>query len=114
MVEVTDRRFRERLAKHCHAFLPFLIPDHREPFDVCEVLDVEFDVRPQRASFPAVETGHIEQHAQFSMLPDESFELRHKVLVIRLGQLAADVNREHLPAVFFIELNGHFGFLSFV
>jgi hypothetical protein len=61
-----------------------------------------------------VETGHIEHEAQFSVLPEESFELGHKVLVIGLCQLPADVNHEHLPAVFFIELNGHFAFLSFV
>ena len=107
VIEVSDRRFRERLAERRHAVLPFLIPDHREPFDVGEVFDVELDVLPQRAGFPAVKTGHVEQHAQFSVLPDESLELGHKVLVICFGQLPADVNDENLPAVFFIELNGH-------
>ena len=67
-----------------------------------------------RAGFPAVEAGHIEQHAQFSVLPDESLELGHKVLVICFYQLPADVNGENLPAVFFIELNGHFRLLWFV
>ena len=63
---------------------------------------------------PAVETGHVEQHAQFSVLPEESLELGHKVLVIRFRQLPADVNNENLPAVFFVELNGHFELLWFV
>ena len=44
---------------------------------------------------------------QFSVLPDEPLELGHKVLVICFCQLPADVNDENLPAVFFIELNGH-------
>jgi len=38
-------------------------------------------------------------------LPDESLELRHKVLVIRLYQLAADMHIDQLATVFFIELN---------
>jgi hypothetical protein len=49
-----------------------------------------------------VEAGHVKQQAQFSVLPDESLELGHKVLVIRFRQLPADVNDENLPAVFFI------------
>ena len=61
-----------------------------------------------------METGHVEQRAQFSMLPDESLELGHKVLVICFYQLPADMNGEHLPAIFFIELNGHFRLLWFV
>src|ERR1035441_3722633 len=55
-----------------------------------------------RAGFPAVEPGHVEQQAQLAVLPDEPLELGHKALVIRWCQL---------PAVFFIELNGHFGLL---
>jgi hypothetical protein len=46
------------------------------------------------------------------VLPDESLELGHKMFVIRLYQLPADVNDEHHPVVFFIKLNGHF--LSFI
>jgi hypothetical protein len=68
-----------------------------------------FYVLPQRAAFPAVETGHIEQQAQFSVLPDKSLELGHKVLIVRCCQLPADVNDEKLAAAFFIELNGHSG-----
>src|SRR5579871_241080 len=109
VIEVSDRRFRERFAECRHAVLPFLFPDHREPLDVGEVPDIELDVFPHRASVPAMETGHIEQQAQFSVLPEESLELRHKVLVICFYQLPADVNSENLPAVFFIKLNGHWG-----
>jgi hypothetical protein len=54
-----------------------------------------------------VETDHVEQHAQFSVLPEESLELGHKVLVICFYQLPADVNDENLSAVFFTQLNGH-------
>jgi hypothetical protein len=78
------------------------------------VCDPEFEVLPRRASFPTVEGGHIEQQAQLSVLPDESIELGYKVLVICFYQLTADVNDKHVPAVFFIELNGHFELLSFV
>jgi hypothetical protein len=48
------------------------------------------------------------------VLPDESLELGHKVLVICLCQFPADVNDQNLPGVFFTELNGHFELLSFV
>jgi hypothetical protein len=44
-------------------------------------------------------------------LPDESLELGHKVLIIGLYEPPAEVKDEHLPAVFFVHLNGHFGFL---
>jgi hypothetical protein len=107
VIEVSGCRFRERFAEGRHAVVPFLFPNHREPFDVGEVPNVELDVFPHSAGIPAVETGHIEQHAQFSVLPKESLELRHKVLVIRSYQLPADVNDENLSAVLFIELNAH-------
>src|ERR1700722_7304486 len=109
MVEVSDGRFGERLAERRHAGLPLRVPYHRKAFDVAEVFHVELDVLPQRAAFPAVETGHVEQQAQFSVLPDKSLELRHKVLIVRCCQLPADVNDENLAAAFFIELNGHSG-----
>lgn len=41
------------------------------------------------------------------MHSDKPLELGHKVRVIHLGQLPADVNGEHFPAVVFIELNRH-------
>ena len=37
MIEVSDRRFRERFAERCHAFLPFLLADHRQAVNVAEV-----------------------------------------------------------------------------
>jgi hypothetical protein len=48
------------------------------------------------------------------VLPDESLELGHKVLVICFYQLPADVNDEKLPAVFLTELNGHLALLCFI
>ena len=53
--------------------------------------------------------GHIEQHAQLSVLPHEAFELRHEPLVVRDDQFPGDVNCEHFPAVFFLNLNRHNG-----
>ena len=44
MIEVSDRHFREGLAKRCHTFLPPLFPDHRESFDVGEVFDAKLDI----------------------------------------------------------------------
>src|SRR5208283_146304 len=113
VIEVSDRSFRERPAERRHALLPPLFSDHRESIDVGKVFDGELGILPHRCGFPSVKAGHIEQHAQLPVLSYESLELRHKVLVIRLYQLAADVNYEHLPAVFFIEFNGHFGLLCF-
>ena len=60
MIEVSDCRFCEWLAKSRHAALPLLVPDHREALNVCVVFDIELDVLPQRARFPAVEACHIE------------------------------------------------------
>ena len=91
--------------------LPPLFPDHRESFDIGEVSNGELGALPQRAGFPSVETGHIEQHTQLSVLLDEAFELGHKLFLIRLYQLPCDVNDEHRPVVFFIELNRHFELL---
>jgi hypothetical protein len=108
MFEVSDHRIRERLAERRHAVLPLLLPNHRESLDVGEMMNGELGVLPQRASFPAMEAGHIEQHAQLSVLPNESVKLRYKSLVIGLYQYPVDVNGEHLPVVFFIELNWHF------
>jgi hypothetical protein len=107
MVEVSDRRFRERLAERRHAMLPLFVSDHREPLYVCKVFDVELDVLPQRSGFPTVKPGHVEQDTQFAVLPDESLELGLETLVIYFCELPADVNDQNLPAVLFIELNGH-------
>jgi hypothetical protein len=63
VIEVFDRRFRERLADRHHDVLPLLIPDHRKPFDTGEVFGVKLDFLPDRGGFPAMETGHVEQHA---------------------------------------------------
>ena len=60
-----------------------------------------------RAGIPAGETGHIEQHTHFSVLPEQSLEFGHKIRVICLNQLPADFHDEYLAAVFFVELNGH-------
>jgi hypothetical protein len=67
----------------------------------------DIDVLPQRASFPTMETGHVEQYMQISLMPNESLEFRQQTLIIRLGQLPADVNSEHFFAVLFIYVNGH-------
>src|SRR5664279_2320596 len=114
VIEVSDHRFRERLAECRHALLPLPFPDHGESLDIGKVCETEFEVLPRRASFPAVEAGHIEQHAQLSVLPDESLELGYKVLAICFYQLPEDVNDENLPAVFFIEVNRHWALLRFV
>ncbi|MGA8149058.1 MAG: hypothetical protein WB870_16005 [Gallionellaceae bacterium] len=103
MIEVTDLRFCKRLAEHSHAVLPLLVTEHREPFNVGEVFDAELEVVPGRTGVPATESGHVEQHAQLPVLPNEPFNLWHKLLIIRLYQLAADVNDEQLAVVFFIE-----------
>ena len=111
MIEVTDLRFCKRLAKDRHAVLPLLFSDHRESFNVGEVFDAELEVLPGRTGVPAVETGHVEQHAQLPVLPNKPFNLWHKVFVIRFYQLAADVNDEYISAIFFFKLNGYFGLL---
>ncbi len=54
MIEVSDSRFRERLAECRHALLPLLFSDHRESLDIGKVCDTELDVLPRRAGFPAV------------------------------------------------------------
>ncbi len=63
VIEVSDRRFRERLENYRHAVLPLLIPDHRYRFDVGEVFYFDLDILPRRACVPAVETGQVEQDA---------------------------------------------------
>jgi hypothetical protein len=54
------------------------------------------------SSHRAVEGCHVEKYSQFSVLPDESLELGHKVLAVFCYQLPADLKHESLPAVFFI------------
>ncbi len=41
VIEVSDHRFRERLAENRHAVLPLLFTDHCEPFNIGVVLDTE-------------------------------------------------------------------------
>jgi hypothetical protein len=113
MIKVSDNRFRERLAKHRHALLPPLFSDHGESLDIAEVFHAEFEILPRRTGLPALKGAHIKQHAQFSVLPDESFELGHKVFIIRFFQFATDMNNKPLATIFFIDLNGHFIFLLF-
>ena len=56
-----------------------------------------------------METGHVEQHAQFSVLLDELFKLRHETFVVCLGQNPADVNGQKISSRQFIDVNRHFG-----
>jgi hypothetical protein len=69
VIEVLHFWFRERLAEDRHDVLPLHVANHREPFDAGEMFDVELDFLPDRRRFPALETGHVEQHAQFPVLP---------------------------------------------
>lgn len=41
------------------------------------------------------------------MLRDEPLECGHEVLVVGLDQFSTNVNDERLPAVLFLELDGH-------
>ena len=75
MIKVSNRRFRKGPEEDSHAVLPLLMANHRKPFDIGEVFYVELDVLPRRACVPAVEIAHVEQNAQFTVLPDESLEL---------------------------------------
>lgn len=45
---------------------------------------------------------------------DEALELKHKVFMVRLGQLSVDVNGEQFSVFFFIEFNGDNSVLLFV
>ena len=98
VIEVVNGRFHEWLAKPRHHHLPIHISDHRASFNIGKMFDVELDFLPDGRGFPTVETGHVEQHAQFSVLLDELFKLRHETFVVRLGQNPADVNVEKIPA----------------
>src|SRR5674476_1074090 len=46
VIEVANRRFRERLAECRHALLPLLFPDHGESLDVGEMFDAKLEVLP--------------------------------------------------------------------
>ena len=92
MIEVSAPRSRERLEERRHTVLPFLIPDHGQPFDIGKMFHVKLDVLPHGAAFPAMEIAHVKKHAKFPMSLEESLELRHKLLVICLHQLPADVH----------------------
>ncbi|MHB1215170.1 MAG: hypothetical protein ACYCY9_09305 [Thiobacillus sp.] len=113
VIEVSNHRACERLAERRHAVLPLFFPDHREALDVGVVFDAELEVLPGCTGVPAVKTGHVELHAQLPVLPNKPFNLWNKLLVMRFCQLSADMNGEQFSAVFFTELNGHFGFLWF-
>ena len=49
------------------------------------MLQVELDVLPQRAQFPAVEIDHLQQHANFAMLANPLLDERPEVLVVGLA-----------------------------
>jgi hypothetical protein len=60
------------------------------------------DGMPRCPSFSPTIASHIDQHAQFSVLPEQPLELRHEVLVICFLKFPAKVDNENIPAVFFI------------
>ena len=82
--------------------------DHGQSFDIDEVFGIKLEFLTDCRRLPTVETGHVEQHAQLSVLPDELFKFRREPLIIRLGQNPGDVNRWKIPAVVFIYVNRHF------
>jgi hypothetical protein len=44
-----------------------------------------------------MKTGHIEQHAQYRVPPEQSIKLGYKVLAIGFCQLPADMDDENPP-----------------
>jgi hypothetical protein len=72
----------QNVAIPCHSVLPPRFPDHREPFHIGEMFDAKLEIFPARAYFPALEAGHVEQQAQFSVLAHESLDLGYKLLKI--------------------------------
>ena len=93
VIEVVNGRFHERLAKPGHHHLSVHVSDHRASFNVGKMFDVELEFLPDGCGFPAMETSHVEQHAQLSMLLDRLFKLRHETFVVGPRQNPADVNR---------------------
>ena len=51
-----------------HPFLPLLVADDGQPFDVFPMLQIELQVFPQGSGRPAVEVLHDEQDAEPSVL----------------------------------------------
>ncbi len=68
---------------------------------------------PAKCFMSNLMSSHINEHAQFSVLREQSLELGHKVLVVGLYQFPTDVKDQHLAAVFCTDLNGILSFLHF-
>ena len=66
--------------------------DHREPFDVREMLQVEPNVGPECRRSPASEDHHLEQDIDLAVSFNEPSELRQKTLVIPMSEITADAH----------------------
>jgi hypothetical protein len=108
VIEVVNVCLHERLAKHRHYYLPVHVSDHCYSFHSCEVFGFKLEFLPDCRGFPTVEAGHVEQHAQFSMLLNKLIKFGHETHVVGLGQNPADTNGKKIPAVVFIYANRHF------
>jgi hypothetical protein len=88
VIKVPDFGLRERFTEYRHTLMPLFIPDHREFRNIGEMSDGKLGIHPKGAGIPAMETGHIEEHVQLSVLSGKAFDLRHKMFIISLCQFA--------------------------
>jgi len=82
VIEVVNGRVHERLAKPCHHHLPVHVSDHCQPFDIGKVFGLKLEFLPICRGFPTVETSHVEQHAQVTVLLNILFKLRHEAFIV--------------------------------
>ena len=95
-VEVLDLGHGEWLAHRGHPFLPCLLADQRDAFDVEAVLGGKLDVVPQGVHVPAVEIVELSQQADLPVFGHCGLDRRDEVLVILIVELARQLESEDL------------------
>ena len=85
-----------------------------QTLDVSEMLEIEFDVFPQRACFPAMRIVHFKKQPYLSFLSDQSFHFRNEMFVILFVQFVACADNQKFVAICFLlsELYCHTNLLS--
>jgi hypothetical protein len=81
-----------------HLGFPGSIADNGATFDPPSMQDVKLDLVPQGSQFDAVKIGHLDQAPHAPVLLYQLFKLRYELLIIRMQELAAELDADDLSS----------------
>jgi hypothetical protein len=81
--------------------------DHCQPLDIGKVLQIEFDILPERSQLPIMKLRHFKYQADLAMLLDQSFNFGNKFFIVLPRELSGSMNFQNSTFLAFLEFYGY-------